>query len=87
MKLSDKKLELFNLFSSKSFNSARNKFNNMLSNIKDFYTVIQEIMVDSIIPYFNTFFEFLKDGNIDHTSSKLENCFLKTMPRHVKKKS
>jgi len=79
------KLELFNLFSSKSFNAARNKFDNMLSKINDFYRVIQEIMVDSIMPYFNTFFGFLKDENIDYTSNKLENYFHKTMPRHIKK--
>jgi len=79
------KLELFNLFSSKSFNSARNKFDYMMSKIKDFYTVIQEIMVDSFLPYFNTFFGFLKDDKIDCTSNKLENYFHKTMPRHIKK--
>ncbi|MDR0900069.1 MAG: hypothetical protein LBM26_00255, partial [Methanobrevibacter sp.] len=79
------KLELFNLFSSKSFNNARNHFDNMLSKIEDFYLIIQEIMVDSIMPYFNTFFGFLKNNNIESTSNKIENYFHKTMPRHVKK--
>jgi len=78
------KLELFNLFRCESFNSARNKFNNILSKINNFCKVIQEIMVESIMPYFNTFFAFLKDEKIDCTSNKLENCFLKTIPRHIK---
>ena len=80
------KLELFNLFNSESFDIARNKFNDILSKIKDFCEVIQDIVMETIMPYFNTFFAFLKDENIDCTSNKLENCFLKTMPRHIKKK-
>jgi len=49
---------LFILFSSKSFNAVRTKFDNILSKIKDFFLAIQEIVVDSIMPYFNTFLDF-----------------------------
>jgi hypothetical protein len=37
------------------------------------------------MPYFKTFFAFLKDENIERTSNKIENIFQKTFPKSVKK--
>jgi hypothetical protein len=37
------------------------------------------------MPYFKTFFTFLKDENIERTSNKIENIFQKTFPKSVKK--
>jgi bifunctional DNA-binding transcriptional regulator/antitoxin component of YhaV-PrlF toxin-antitoxin module len=37
------------------------------------------------MPYFKTFFTFLKDENIERTSNKIENIFQITFPKSVKK--
>lgn len=84
-KIRKEKLELFSLFYSKSYKSARNKFDKMLTKIKEFSEVIQAIILDSLMPYFKTFFNFLDDDNIDSTSNKLENFFKRTLPKSVKK--
>jgi hypothetical protein len=42
-------------------------------------------MLDSLMPYFKTFFNFLDDDNIEFTSNKLENFFKRTLPKSVKK--
>ena len=84
-KIREEKLELFSLFDSKDFKSARNKFDKILSKVKKFSDVIQSIILNSFMPYFNTFFGFLDDDNIEHTSNKLENFFKRTLPKSVKK--
>ena len=84
-KIRKEKLELFSLFDSKSFKSVRNKFNKLLSKIKEFSEVIQAIILNSLMPYFKTFFNFLDDKNIEPTSNKIKNFFKKTLPKSVKK--
>jgi len=84
-KIREEKLELFSLFDSKDFKSARNKFDKILSKVKEFSEVIQSIIIDSFMPYFKTFFVFLDDHNIESTSNKLENFFKRTLPKSVKK--
>jgi transposase-like protein len=84
-KIREEKLKLFSLFDSKSYKCARNKFNEILSKIKDFSEIIQSIVLDSLMPYFKTFFSFLDDKNIECTSNKLENLFKRTLPKSVKK--
>ncbi|OPX58246.1 MAG: hypothetical protein A4E25_01766 [Methanobacterium sp. PtaB.Bin024] len=84
-KIYKEKLELFSLFDSESFKIARGKFNKILNRIKDYSKVIQSIVYDYLMPYFKTFFAFLEDGNIERTSSKLENFFQKTFPKSVKR--
>jgi transposase-like protein len=84
-KILEGKLELFSLFDLKSYKSAKNKFDEMVSKIKEFSEVIQSIILDSFMPYFKTLFNFLDDGNIECTSNKLENFFKRTLPKNVKK--
>jgi transposase-like protein len=84
-KIRKEKLELFSLFDSKSYKPAKNKFNKLLSKIKEFSEVIQSIILDSLMPYFKTFFNFLDDKNIESTSNKIENFFKRTLPKSVKK--
>jgi len=84
-KIREEKLELFSLFDSESYKSARNKFDKILTKIKDYSEVIQSIILDSLMPYFKTFFNFLDDPNIEYTSNKLENFFKRTLPKSVKK--
>lgn len=84
-KIRKEKLELFSLFDSENYKSARNKFDKILTKIKDFSEVIQSIILDSLMPYFKTFFNFLDDKNIECTSNKIENFFKRTLPKSVKK--
>jgi hypothetical protein len=81
----EEKLELFSLFESKSFKNARTILNKMLNKINGYSKAIQSILCGSLMPYFNTFFAFLEDGNIERTSNKIENVFQKTFPKSVKK--
>ena len=60
-KIQREKLELFSLFDSKSFKSARNRMNEILNQIKD-YSKIKSIIVDSLMPYFQTYFTYLLDA-------------------------
>ena len=84
-KIREEKLKLFSLFESKSYKSARNKFNKILNEIKQFSEIIQSIVFDSLLPYFKTYFNFLNDKNIEYTSNKIENFFKRTLPKSVKK--
>ncbi|NYB52849.1 MAG: hypothetical protein HVN35_09870 [Methanobacteriaceae archaeon] len=84
-KIRKEKLELFSLFDFKSFESARNGFKKILNKIKDYSKVIQSIIYDYFMPYFKTLFAFLEDGNIERTTSILENVFQKTFPKSVKR--
>ncbi len=85
-KIRQEKLELFSLFDSKSFKKARNRMNKILNQIKDYSSVIQAIIKDSLMPYFQTYFSYLLDENIERTSNKLENTFKITFPKSIKKK-
>jgi hypothetical protein len=53
--------------------------------IDDYPVIIQSIILDSIMPCFKTYFYHLIDDKVDKTNNKIENYFLKTFPRHVKK--
>lgn len=41
--------------------------------------------MDSLMPYFKTYFSYLLDENIERTSNKLENQFQKTFPKSIKR--
>lgn len=64
---------------------ARETFNKMLSNLKEYSKAIQSILTNNIMPYFKTFFAHLEDTNIERKSSKIENIFLKTFPKNIKR--
>lgn len=77
--------ELFELFDCTTYQMARETFNKMLSNLKEYSKAIQSILTNNIMPYFKTFFAHLEDTNIERTSSKIENMFLKTFPKNIKR--
>jgi hypothetical protein len=81
----EEKDELFELFNCKTYQIARNTFNKMLNNIKEYSKVIQSILTHNIMPYFKTFFAYLLDKNIERTSNKLENKFQITFPKSIKR--
>ncbi len=85
-KIRQEKLELFSLFDSTSFKKARNRMNEIINQIKDYSKVIQSIILDSLMPYFQTYFSYLLDENIERTSNKLENQFQITFPKSIKRK-
>jgi len=57
-----KKLELFSLFDSKSFKSAKNKINRIINQITDYSEAIKTIINESLMPYFQTYFSYLLDA-------------------------
>lgn len=60
--------------------------NKILNQIKDYSSVIQAIIKDFLMPYFQTCFSYLLDENIERTSNKLENTFKITFLKIIKKK-
>jgi hypothetical protein len=47
--------------------------------------VIHKLTYDLIIPEFKKLTNYLTDSKIAITSNKIENCFLKNFPKHIKK--
>ncbi|MDR0911885.1 MAG: hypothetical protein LBM96_04695 [Methanobrevibacter sp.] len=79
------KKDIFELYDCESYDDARHHFDCMLYLIEGYPVIIRSIILDSIMPYFKTYFYHLIDDNVDATNNKIENYFLKTFPRHVKK--
>ena len=46
--------------------------------------VIHKLTYDLIIPEFKKLTNYLTDSKIAITSNKIENCFLKNFPKHIK---
>jgi hypothetical protein len=84
-KIYEERDELYELFNCKNYQMTRNTFNKFLNNLKEYTNVIQSILTNNIMPYFKTFFAHLEDTNIERTSSKIENIFLKTFPKSIKR--
>ena len=53
-KLRKENLKLSSLFEIKSYKSVRNKFNQILNEIKEFSEIIQSTVLDFLISYFKT---------------------------------
>ena len=47
--------------------------------------VIRKLTSNLIIPEFKKLTNYLTDSKISITSNKIENCFLKNFPKHIKK--
>ena len=78
------KQDIFNLYDCKSYDEAKKKFDKMIELIDEYPVIIQDILLNSISPYFKTYFNYLDNKKIEKTNNKIENYFLKTLPRHVK---
>ena len=60
--------------------------NDILNNKKNYYKPIIEICEKIIQPYLKNIKKNCEDSKIERTSSRLENMFLKIMPKHIKRK-
>ena len=60
----------------------RNKLFFLDSNVPQ---VISKLTSNLIIPEFKKLTNYLTDSKIPITSNKIENCFLKNFPKHIKK--
>ena len=58
----------------------------ILNNKKNYYKPIIEICEKTIQPYLKNIKKNCEDSKIERTSSRLENMFLKIMPKHIKRK-
>ena len=57
----------------------------IISNNYDLPSVIHDIIWKFIVPNFKRLTFHLHDKNIEYTSNKLENCFLKNFNKSIKK--
>lgn len=57
----------------------------VISNNNDLPEVIHDFMWKFIVPYFKRLIYYLHNKNIERTSNKLENCFLKNFNKSIKK--
>lgn len=92
-KIRIEKLELFSLFEAKSFKMTKNKLNEILTEINGYSEIIQSIIINSLRPYFKTFFAFLEDEkyrtNIEQNRKKClsKKPFLKSVKKLMKIKT
>ena len=76
---------IFDMLDANSFESAENIKNDMIIINQELPEVIRQILWQFIVPYFKKLTYHLKDRNIESTSNKLENCFLKNFNKATKK--
>lgn len=74
-----------NIFQSKDYDEAISRLNILNENKNQLHPKIREILIKDIRPYYNRLLLYLKDENVERTTSKLENCFQKTFPKHIKR--
>ena len=76
---------MFGIIDAESIDEAKDYRNELFSVKNDFPEVIFDLTWDLMIPEFKKFTNHLEDDNIVLTSNKIENCFLKNFPKHIKK--
>ena len=75
---------IFDILDADDFETAKYLKDEIISNNDDLPEVIHEIMWEFIVPNFKRLTYHLNDKNIEHTSNKLENCFLKILINPLK---
>lgn len=75
----------FNIIGADSIEDAKEKRNQLFNLKKDIPKVIRDLTSNLIIPEFKKITNHLTDSKIPLTSNKIENCFLKNFPKHIKK--
>lgn len=76
---------IFDILDADDFETANYLKDMIISNNNDLPKVIHDIMWKFIVPNFKRLTYHLHDKNIEHTSNKLENCFLKNFNKSIKK--
>ena len=81
----DYKRLFFDIIDADSMNDAKDKRNKLFSLDSNIPEVIRKLTSNLIIPEFKKLTNYLTDSKIALTSNKIENCFLKNFPKHIKK--
>ena len=81
----DYKRLFFNIIDADSINDAKEKRNKLIYLDSNVPNVIHKLAFNLIIPEFKKLINYLNDSKIAITSNKIENCFLKNFPKHIKK--
>ena len=68
-----------------TIDEAKDYRNELFSVKDDFSEVIFDLTWDLLIPELKKFANHLDDGKIVLISNKIQNCFLKNFPKHIKK--
>ena len=68
-----------------NFSSYKGILKSLKKTSQKFTTHRNDIVFDSLLPYFKTYFNFSDDKNIEFSSNKIENFFKKTILKSVKK--
>ena len=81
----DYKRLFFDIIDADSINDAKEKRDKLFYLDSNVPKVIRKLTSDLIIPEFKKLTNYLTDSKIAITSNKIENCFLKNFPKHIKK--
>ena len=81
----DYKRLFFDIIDADSINDAKEKRNKLFYLDYNVPKVIRKLTSNIIIPEFKKLTNYLTDSKIAITSNKIENCFLKNFPKHIKK--
>ena len=74
----------FDIIGADSINDAKEKRDKLFYLDSNVPKVIHKLTYDLIIPEFKKLTNYLTDSKIAITSNKIENCFLKNFPKHIK---
>lgn len=85
-KLYQQKKRINSIIYAQTIKNARKILEDILNNKKNYYKPIIEICEKTIQPYLKNIKKNCEDSKIERTSSRLENMFLKIMPKHIKRK-
>ena len=83
--IQDYKRLFFDIIDADSINDAEEKRDKLFSLDSNVPNVIRKLASNLIIPEFKKLTNYLTDPKIAITSNKIENCFLKNFPKHIKK--
>ena len=75
----------FDIIDADSIKDAKEKRNELFYLDSNIPMVIRKLTSNLIIPEFKKLTNYLTDSKIAITSNKIENCFLKNFPKHIKK--
>ena len=84
-KIKKDKSKLYEIFEAKDYNEAITKLNKLNADKNLLNPKIREILIKDILPHYNRLLLYLKDKNVERTTSKLENLYQKSFPKHIKR--
>ena len=79
------KSQIYDLIDANNLETSKTIKNELIDRSDDLPECIHEILWEFIVPYFKHLTRHLEDSNIESTSNKLENCFLKNFNKSTKK--